>query len=64
MARSGVEITGQVRRLRSLRTVNGRLVAVARNADRLLLLQSDAGAARPRPIASTSRALVHRAARR
>ena len=64
MARSGVEITGQVRRLRSLRTVNGRLVAVARNADRLLLLQSDAGAARPRPIASTSRALVHRAPRR
>jgi enediyne biosynthesis protein E4 len=42
MTQSGVELTGQVRRMRSLRTAAGRLVAVARNADRLLLLSSRA----------------------
>jgi hypothetical protein len=54
MMRSGVEITGQVRRLRSLRTGDGSLVAVARNDDRLLLLQPGAPASRPRPVASTT----------
>jgi hypothetical protein len=52
MQQSGVEITGQVRRLRSLRTKDGRLVAVARNDDRLLLLQPGVSAARLRPLAS------------
>jgi enediyne biosynthesis protein E4 len=47
MTQSGVEITGQVRRMRSLRTAVGRLVAVARNADRLLLLQAATPATRP-----------------
>ena len=42
MMQSGIEITGQVRRIRSLRSTSGRLVAVARNADRLLLLQAGA----------------------
>src|SRR5215203_3001013 len=46
LPRSGVAITGQVRRLRSLRTKDGRLVAVARNDDRLLLLQAGAPATR------------------
>ena len=63
MTRSGVEITGQVRRMRSLRTANGRIVAVARNADRLLLLQTSAPAS-PSPVASAPSALVPRAARR
>ena len=47
--RSGLEIDGQVRRMREVRTSNGRtpLVAVARNDDRLLLLQ--AGATAPSP---------------
>ena len=62
MTQSGVEITGQVRHMRSLRTTNGRLVAVARNADRLLLLQ--AGAPAPRRVAGTPRALLPRATRR
>jgi hypothetical protein len=52
MPRSGVEITGQVRRMRTLRTAGGQLVAVARNDDRMLLLQAGGPAARPRPIAS------------
>jgi hypothetical protein len=56
MSQSGVEITGQVRRLRALRTRDGRLVAVARNNDRLLLLQADAPATRPQPVASAQRA--------
>jgi hypothetical protein len=47
-----------VRRMRTLRSVNGPLVAVARNDDRLLLLQAGTPAARPRPIASTPRALL------
>ena len=47
MTQSGVELTGQVRRMRSLRTASGSLVAVARNADRLLLLQARPPAARP-----------------
>jgi hypothetical protein len=52
MTQSGVEITGQVRRLRSLRTKGGRLVAVARNDDRLLLLQPVAPTARASRLAS------------
>jgi hypothetical protein len=39
---SGLEIDGQIRRMREVRTPNGPLVAVARNNDRLLLLQSAA----------------------
>jgi hypothetical protein len=62
MTRSGVEITGQVRHMRSLRTTNGRIVAVARNADRLLLLQTGASAP-PSPVASAPPAHVPRAAR-
>jgi hypothetical protein len=62
MTRSGVEITGQVRRMRSLRTTNGRLVAVARNGDRLLLLQAGAPSS-SRRVAAARRALP-RAARR
>ena len=42
MRLSGVQIPGQVRRLRTLRTSEGRLVAVARNDERLLLLQAAA----------------------
>ena len=61
MTRSGVEITGQVRRMRSLRTTNGRIVAVARNADRLLLLQTGAP---PRRVANAPSALVPRATSR
>ena len=52
MPASGVEITGQVRRMRTLRTAGGPLVAVARNDDRMLLLQAVTPSARPRPIAS------------
>jgi enediyne biosynthesis protein E4 len=63
MTRSGVEITGQVRRMRALRTTNGRLVAVARNADRLLLLQAGAQST-PRRVADGPRPLLPRAARR
>jgi hypothetical protein len=37
---SGLEIDGQVRRMRTVRTPTGPLVAVARNDDRLLLLQA------------------------
>ena len=37
---SGLEIDGQVRRMREVRTSNGPLIAVARNDDRLLLLQT------------------------
>jgi hypothetical protein len=62
MTGSGVEITGQVRRMRSLRTTNGRLVAVARNGDRLLLLQAGAPSS-SRRVAAARRALP-RAARR
>ena len=40
--RSGLAIDGQVRRMRTVRTPNGPLVAVARNNDRLLLLQASA----------------------
>jgi hypothetical protein len=54
MPRSGVEIDGQVRRLRMLHTADGPLVAVARNDDRMLLLQAGAPATRPRPVASAS----------
>jgi hypothetical protein len=54
MPRSGVEITGQVRRMRTLRTADGPIVAVARNDDRLLLLQAGAPATPPRPVASAS----------
>ena len=46
---SGLEIDGQVRRMREVRTPNGSLVAVARNNDRLLLLQAAATAPAPSP---------------
>jgi len=45
---SGLEIDGQVRRMRAVRTSNGPLVAVARNDDRLLLLQTTATAPSPK----------------
>jgi len=51
MQRSGVAITGQVRRLRMLRSADGPLVAAARNDDTLLLLQTGAPTTRLRPIA-------------
>jgi hypothetical protein len=60
MTQSGVEITGQVRRMRPLRTANGRLVAVARNADRLLMLQAGAPAG-ARRVADAPHANVPRA---
>jgi hypothetical protein len=63
MTRSGVEITGQVRRIRSLRTTNGGLVAIARNADRLLLLQAGTQST-PRRVADGPSPLLPRAARR
>jgi hypothetical protein len=46
---SGLEIDGQIRRMREVRTPNGPLVAVARNNDRLLLLQAAASAPAPSP---------------
>jgi enediyne biosynthesis protein E4 len=46
---SGLEIDGQIRRMREVRTPNGPLVAVARNNDRLLLLQAAAPAPAPSP---------------
>ncbi|HEU4720318.1 MAG TPA: FG-GAP-like repeat-containing protein, partial [Gemmatimonadaceae bacterium] len=52
MARSGVELVGQVRRMRTVRTAKGRLVAVARNDDRLVLLQPAVGGAAARPLAA------------
>jgi hypothetical protein len=64
MAQSGVEITGQVRRMRSLRSATGRLVAVARNADRLLLLQVGVPATRPWSSLSMSRDSNHRTTHR
>jgi hypothetical protein len=45
---SGLEIDGQVRRMREVRTSNGPLVAVARNDDRLLLLQTTPTAPLPK----------------
>jgi hypothetical protein len=45
---SGLEIDGQVRRMREVRTSNGPLVAVARNDDRLLLLQTTPTAPSPK----------------
>jgi enediyne biosynthesis protein E4 len=45
---SGLEIDGQVRRMREVRTPSGPLVAVARNDDRLLLLQAAAKAPSPK----------------
>jgi hypothetical protein len=61
MTQSGVEITGQVRRMRALRTASGRLVAIARNADRLLMLQTRAPNS-PRPVATARREILPRAA--
>ena len=55
MGASGVQLTGQVRRLRSLRANGGRLVAVARNDDRLLLLQPATAATRSPTITSAMR---------
>ena len=54
MPRSGVEITGQVRRMRVLRTSAGPLIAVARNDDRLLLLRPTLANAGARPLASAA----------
>jgi hypothetical protein len=39
MARSGVALTGQVRRMQLVRTADGPVIAVARNDDRLLILR-------------------------
>jgi hypothetical protein len=39
MARSGVALTGQVRRMRLVRTADGPVIAVARNDDRLLIIR-------------------------
>jgi hypothetical protein len=54
MMRSGIEITGQVRRMRVLRTRSGPVVAVARNDDRLLLLRPGTVTATQRPLASAA----------
>jgi hypothetical protein len=54
MPRSGVEITGQIRRMRVLHSRAGPLVAVARNDDRLLLLRPTLPGAAARPLASAS----------
>jgi hypothetical protein len=54
MPRSGVEITGQIRRMRTVRTSGGPLIAVARNDDRLLLLRPAEGSAVARPLASAA----------
>ena len=51
LSRSGVELEGQVRRMRMVRTPAGRVVAVARNDDRVLMLQPATGAA-GEPLAS------------
>ncbi|PYP81633.1 MAG: RNA-binding protein [Gemmatimonadetes bacterium] len=55
MTQSGIEITGQIRRLRTLRTAAGPLVAVARNGDRLLLLQPVPTGTRPLSSGARSR---------
>jgi hypothetical protein len=54
MPRSGVEITGQVRRMRVLRTRAGPLIAVARNDERLLLLRPTLSGAGATPLASAA----------
>jgi len=51
MPRSGVELEGQVRRMRIVRTPEGRVVVVARNDDSVLVLRPTAGAA-ANPLAS------------
>ena len=62
MTRSGVEIEGQVRRMRAVRTPGGRVVAVARNDDRVLMLRASTGAPAARPLA-TARPAPRTAAR-
>ena len=52
MSRSGIALQGQVRRMRIVRTAGGRIVAVARNDDRVLMLRPTVGAAVARPLAS------------
>ena len=54
MSRSGVALQGQVRRMRIVRTPGGRVVAVARNDDRVLMLRPAVGAT-AKPIASGPR---------
>jgi hypothetical protein len=54
MLHSGIEIPGQVRRMRSVRTSEGPVIAVARNDDRMLMLQSRL-AARSAPLATLPR---------
>jgi hypothetical protein len=55
LERSGVRIDGQVRRMRMVRSAQGRLVAVARNDDTLVLLQRTLGAPAPKPLAAAAR---------
>jgi hypothetical protein len=55
MTRSGVELTGQVRRMRLVRTRSGPVVAVARNDDRLRRLRPRGRAAAERPLAAAAR---------
>ena len=52
MPRSGVELEGQVRRMRIVRTTGGRVVVVARNDDRVVMLRPTTGASPARPLAS------------
>jgi hypothetical protein len=52
MSRSGIALEGQVRRMRVVRTAGGRIVAVARNDDRVLMLQPTVGAPGAKPLAS------------
>ena len=52
MARSGIEVDGQVRRMRVVRTAAGRVVVMARNDDRVLMLRTNTGAASTKPLAS------------
>jgi hypothetical protein len=62
MPRSGVEITGQIRRMRVLHARTGPLIAVARNDDRLLLLRPTLPGAGVRPLASASSPHLNRRA--
>jgi hypothetical protein len=54
MTRSGVEIPGQVRRMRVVRTAEGRVVAVARNDDRVVMLRPALAAATAKPLATSA----------
>jgi hypothetical protein len=52
MTRSGVEIEGQVRRMRAVQTSGGRVIAVARNDDRVLMLRASTVTPAARPLAT------------